>query len=110
MERENTPGQFSDTGQLREAEDFQFTPMILEAHSGAWSPTARKVLDWLACGQSAAKGVPKEAVSLIIAQRLSIALHRENARAILKRTSSPVTAPTPSGWASSDDSVDEAEC
>ena len=83
--------------------------MVVEAHSGAWSPNARRVLDWLAAGQSAIRGQHKDMTSLIIAQRLSVALHRENARAIMKRGVETAVAPAPSGWASFDDNVDEPE-
>ena len=62
--------------------------MVVEAHSGAWSPTARRVLDYLAKGIAAANGEAVEVASLRLAQRISIALHRANARAILKRAAS----------------------
>ena len=81
--------------------------MVIEAHSGAWSPNARRVLDWIAAGQAAVSGQSKEMASLNIAQRLSIALQRENARAVLKRAAAPCFSPLPSGWASFDDQVDE---
>ena len=83
--------------------------MVMEAHSGAWSPVARKVLDWVADGVAATKIQPKEIASLIIAQRMSIAFHRENARAILKRAVAPAAPTAPSGWANFDDSIDETE-
>ena len=98
------------TGQFCEAAGFQFTPMVLETHSGAWSPAARRMLDWLASSQSATKGVSKEAASFIIAQRLSVSLHRENARAILKRAAAPLSTPEPNGWAMYTEEVDEAQC
>ena len=90
---------YKDTGQTCEAQGFNFTPMIMEASSGAWSPTARKVLDNVARGQSAAWSTAHNITSLRIAQRMSIALHRENARAIMKRMVPQTASPTPSGWA-----------
>ena len=65
---------------------FVFTPMICEAHSGAWAPNARRVLDRVSRGMAACSGEETEVVSLRLAQRISVALHRANARAILKRT------------------------
>ena len=98
---------YKDTGQLCEDQGFTFTPMVMEAHSGAWAPAARKVLDRVARGQATSNGSSSGAASLLIAQRLSIALHRENARAIIKRMGRPVAEPiSGSGWAHYDDSLD----
>ena len=77
---------------------FRFTPMVMEAHAGAWSTTARQVLDRLSKNLAASSGEEPTLVSLRIAQRMSTTLHRENARAILKRLPSPVAEPMPSGW------------
>ena len=35
------------TSEACRAAGFCFTPMVMEAHSGGWSPTARAVLDWM---------------------------------------------------------------
>ena len=63
---------------------------------------ARGILDWVAQQVAATKGEKGERhaeASLKIAQRISCILHRENARAILRRGSGwAPTAPT-SGWA-----------
>lgn len=73
--------------------------MIAEAHSGAWSPAARQVLDRIAKMQAASGGDQEEVASLRIAQRLSIALHRATARAVLRRAM-PAEAEPPmaSAW------------
>ena len=74
-----------DTERSCEEQGFAFQPMVLEAHAGAWSLAARRVLETVARGQAATWNEKHEAASLLIAQRLSAALHRENARAVMKR-------------------------
>ena len=59
--------------------------MVAEAHSGGWSGTFRKVVDNMALRQGSAGSEWVEPASLRIAQRLSICIHAENARAVLKR-------------------------
>ena len=74
-------------------------PMVLEAHAGAWSPTARGILDWIARQASASQHESAQSCSLRITQRLSCTLHRENARAVLRRMVVAVAAaPERSGW------------
>ena len=54
--------------------------------------------------------ISSEAISLQIAQRLSVTLHRENARAIMKRMTEPADAMNEnshSGWASHSDELDD---
>ena len=89
-----------DTGQQCEAADFHFVPMGLEAHARVWSPTARGILDWIAHQSAASHHEPPHTCSLRIAQRTSCTLHRENARAILRRMVAAESAPQPGGWAS----------
>ena len=36
-----------NTDQACTAQGLKFTPMIIEAHSGAWSPAARKLFDFI---------------------------------------------------------------
>lgn len=89
--------QYKDTGQAAIDAGFTFTPMICEAHSGAWAPNARRVLDWMARGIAAANGEDTEVASLRLAQRISVTLHRANARAILRRVASIEVEATTSG-------------
>ena len=96
---ENLKRSFKDTAQSCETRGFEFVPMVVEAHGGSWSPLARAALDWIAKQQALCHNDDPAAVSLKIAQRISCTLHRENARAILRRTavaSSPCFPP--SGW------------
>ena len=60
-------------------------PMVVEAHSGAWGQARKKMLAFIGRNVASALNDSPDAVSLKIAQRLSIALHRENAQGILKR-------------------------
>ena len=64
-----------------------FTPVVFEAHGGGFGKAARRVLDCIANQQMLAGAWSAEGVSLKIAQRISCTLHRETARAILKRLS-----------------------
>ena len=89
---------FKDTDGACSRAGFKFTPMVLEAHGGGWSPLARSVLDKLAKAQSAAWAEGQEPSSLRIAQRISCTLQRENARAVLRRLVPPELSPAVGGW------------
>ena len=89
---------YKNTDQVCEQQGFSFIPMILESHGGSWSSTARNILARVATGQSSAWNEDGEEASLRIAQRMSVALHRENARAVLKRTLAAETVAGFSGW------------
>ena len=90
---------YKNTENECESQGFTFTPMIVEAHAGGWSPTAKQVWDRMAKLQSATWNEQGNTSSIRIAQRLSIALHRENARTVLRRTP-PSLDPgdPPSAW------------
>ena len=66
-------------------EGITFIPIICEAVGGGWGPAANKVWSVLAKNKSTLTG---ETVSITITrllQSLGLILHRENARAILRR-------------------------
>ena len=90
--------EYKDTAKCCDDAGFRFIPLILEAHGGGFSPTLRGVVDWVARQAAAAHNEVPGSVSLKIAQRISCALHRGNARAILKRALLPEAEPQPSGW------------
>ena len=77
--------QHQGTAQACRDADLSFIPMVVEAHGGSWGGEARRAFAVLAkraadaCGEEAASTADR------MAQRLSISLHRENARAILQR-------------------------
>ena len=90
---------YKDTAQLCEARGFVFTPMVLEAHGGGWSPLMRAAVDWIAKRQAACHNEDPCNVSLKIAQRISCSLVRDNARAILQRSGATLQpSHLPSGW------------
>ena len=79
----------------------------MEAHAGAWSPTARKIFGRIANSTAAVWNDSVETSSLKIAQRMSVTLHRENARAVLKRAVVSPARTSDSGWHDCDDALDE---
>ena len=66
-----------------------FVPLVLEACGRGWSQAFRAVVAWIApesrTALGLATGLPRD-TCLRIAQRISCTLHRENARAILRRS------------------------
>ena len=74
------------TEAICQEEGITFIPLICEAVGGGWGPEASKVWSELAKNKSTLTG---ETVSITVArllQSLGLILHRENARAILRRT------------------------
>ena len=89
---------YKDTAQQCTTVGFTFCPMVLEAHGGAWAPSARRVWDSIARRASSAWNDGQESTSLKLAQRLSCSLHRESARAILRRLDEGDLALPPPAW------------
>ena len=81
-----------DTDRLCSEAGFGFNPMVVEAVGGAWGPAAVKVLNELAKSKSMISGEPVDLLRSQLYQSLGIILHRENARAVVKRmrTHTPV--------------------
>jgi hypothetical protein len=77
--------QHQQTAQQCQEQGIAFEPLVVEAHGGGWSATLRKVVDNIAIRQGTVSADMHEPASLRIAQRLSICLQAENARAVLKR-------------------------
>ena len=78
-------GEAETTEELCRRQGIRFIPMVIEAHGGGWSKGARQILDCIAKHLTASWNTDGEVASLSVAQRLSTSLHRENARAVLKR-------------------------
>ena len=76
-----------DTRAECEAQGFAFTPMVVEAVGGRWGEAARSVWTELAKKSVLAMGEleTKRSCAAMLMQRLSLTLHRENARACLRR-------------------------
>ena len=89
---------YKNTAQLCAEAGLCFAPMVMEAHSGGWSPAARGVLDWIAQQSAAANNEDPATVSLRVSRRMSATLHRENMRAISKRSAEQAPAGFDSGW------------
>ena len=60
--------EYQDTAQQCEQAGLRFVPMIVEAHSGSWSPLARGVLDWIARQRAAINHEEPATIALRIAQ------------------------------------------
>ena len=98
-EYERMKREYKNTAQLCQDAGFAFSPVVFEAHAGGWSPLTRAKVDWLTKAQAASQHEDPSIVSLRIAQRISCALQRENARAILQRSGGPSDDPCPAvGW------------
>ena len=62
-----------------------FIPVIIEAVGGGVGPQGMQVIAELAKASASASGEPADTNACLTMQRLSIVLHRKNARAILRR-------------------------
>ena len=83
---EQIKNSYLDTATHCSSEGITFLPMIVEAHSGAWGPIPTKV--WLKLGKaiSLISGESTAVEILRARQNLGLILHRETARAILRRS------------------------
>ena len=84
---------FQDTASRVATRGATFCPLVLEACGGGWSQAFRSVVAWISSESRASRGHASDAprdISFRIAQRISCTLHRENARAILRRSPDPV--------------------
>ena len=63
--------------------------MVVEGHSGGWGPAARKVWSKLAKGVALVSGDDVAIEASRALQNLGLTLHRETARAILRRVPDP---------------------
>ncbi len=70
-------------------------PVVAEAHGGGWGPQAHKLWNELAKRKAALTGQLVSTVASHMLQSLSLILHRENARAILRRWPSPLSGSMP---------------
>ena len=71
------------------AEGVKFCPMVIEASGGSWGPEARVVWSELAKHIASATGESDSSATMRVLQTLGLILHRENARAILRRGPAP---------------------
>ena len=99
-------GDTATTADLCKRAGLVFTPMVIEAHSGGWGRVARQTLDVIAKRAGACWRGEAEVESLRIAQRLSCSLHKETARAILRRLQDPATLDEVGCWSPSETATD----
>ena len=78
---------YKDTKSLCEEGGLSFIPMVVEAVGGSWGKSARCVWSSLAKTSALATGEleTEDTCAVMLQQRLSMTLHRENARACLRR-------------------------
>ena len=81
---------YLDTKRACQEEGVTFIPMIIEADGGGWGPSAISVLSEIAKQKAILTGELSSTVANRLFQSLGVILHRENARATLRR--SPNTA------------------
>ena len=80
---------FQDTASLVAERGATFCPLVLEACGSGWSQVFQSVVAWIASESRMARGPTTGSpmdISLRIAQRISCTLHKENPRAILRRS------------------------
>ena len=100
--------QFQNTAASCNDRNIEFLPFVVEAHGGGLGPVARKVCASIAQAAAARSGeeVTHQAASLL--RRITCSLHRENARAVLRRLPGAQPLPTrcsPSAWTETPDAL-----
>ena len=77
-------------------EGLTFMPMVVEAVGGGWGPSANRLFSELAKNKACVSGELKNTTLAHLYQSLGIILHRENARSILRRSSTRANHMLPS--------------
>ena len=99
---------YLSTAVLCEQQGLQFLPMVVEGHGGTLGATAKEAFKALCREHATHNGVDMSSSCSDFAQRMSITVERENARAILRRMT-PVglhdTGCNAAAW--SDDPMDQ---
>ena len=75
-----------DTEQICKDEGISFIPLIFETAGGGWGPAASAVLNEIAKHKSTMTGETVSVTASRMLQTLGIILHKENARAIIRRS------------------------
>ena len=93
---------YLDTDKQCASVGLAFSPFVLEAHGGGLGSTARQIAGFVASAGAAHQGGAVEIQAATLLRRISIALQRETARAVVRRlANAPGEAPTayPEAWA-----------
>eukprot|EP00435_Cladocopium_sp_Y103_P062067 s521_g23.t1 len=85
LDYEQRKCQHLNTWQACATEGLQFLPLVVEGCGGGWGPTASKTWHLLAAALSSRSGEGANVELQRMLQAFSIALQRENARAVLRR-------------------------
>ena len=85
LDYEQRKCQHLNTWQACATEGLQFLPLVVEGCAGGWGPTASKTWQLLAAALSSRSGEGASVELQRMLQSFSIALQRENARAVLRR-------------------------
>ena len=75
--------------------------MVVESHGSGWGPAAKGAWRFLTRAKAAQTGQDESATAQELAQHIDVTLHRENARAILRRvppTSDARVDVSPEAW------------
>ena len=75
-----------DTKAHCRSEGMAFVPMVMEGHGGSWGQEAAKFWSKLAKTHALASGELRSSVLSAFLGSMSVILHRENARAIIRRS------------------------
>ena len=76
-----------------QSEGITFIPVVAEASGGGWAPEARMVWTDIAKLSALASGESVQSITMRLLQSLGVILHRESARAILRRQPAAPDAP-----------------
>ena len=77
---------YLDTEATCQENGLHFIPIICEADGGGWGPAAHSVWSELAKHKSVLTGEQNSTIATYLLQSLGLILHKENARAILRRS------------------------
>ena len=83
---ENFKRSYLDTEHSCKEEGITFIPLIIEADGGGWGPAATAVWSHIAKYKATLSGETVSTTATLMLQSLALILHRENARAILRRS------------------------
>ena len=84
-EYEDFKRNYLSTAQQCQQQGLQFTQMVVDAHGGGWGPAAKEAFKTIAREHANQTGTSVSMATSELAQRISITLERESARAILRR-------------------------
>jgi hypothetical protein len=101
---ENFKRRHADTATRCSDQGMSFEPFVVEAHGGGFGVVARRICAHVAKVGAAKDGCEVEVQAASLFRSMSISVHRENARAVLRRLTPPSTGaagPHPDAWADS---------